>query len=176
MDYSDEKSEDDTSTDWMHPVVGTSTHSMRPVGRLRSLLRITHVITVATVLLALWFMFMLGIASLNLLFINSVEYVYKAYLQRDTDHSMSSFFMPCSPQSIKDEDRVWSVFAGLFSLLACEVIIPVYKEFQRRRPREEKTFVDSVESAIRQGQGGRYTSGADDVVELTDLRRRETGP
>jgi hypothetical protein len=137
-----------------------------------------HIPALAVVLCILGVMFLGGVGYLLLPPLNILIYVYRAYFRRTSDPSMSCFFMPCSPQSIKDEDQVWSLFAGLFSFLACEAIIPVYKEL-RRRSREEKEFAESVSGAFKRREGRsvpEHTSGVDGAVELAELRRRATGP
>jgi hypothetical protein len=145
----------------------------------RRLPRMIYVTAMTVVNMILGFMFSWSVAFWGLWVVNPGLYIYKAYLRHDADPSMSCFLMPCSPQSIKDEDQVWSVFAGLFSFVACEVIVPAYKEF-KRRSREEKEFVKSVEGALKQDRERRsvpeHTSGVDDAVELAELRRRATGP
>jgi hypothetical protein len=143
------------------------------------LLKIIYVTTVTVVLGVLSLMFLWSINFWGSPMLSTVCYVYKAYLRHEADPSMSCFLMPCSPQSIKDEDQIWSLFVGLFSFVACEVVIPIYNEFQRRSG-EEKEFVESVEGAFRQDRDRRsapeHTTGIDDAVELAELRRRATGP
>jgi len=83
------------------------------------LLKIIYVTTVTIVLGVLSLMFLWSINFWGSPMLSTVFYVYKAYLRHEADPSMSCFLMPCSPQSIKDEDQIWSLFAGLFSFVAC---------------------------------------------------------
>ena len=43
----------------------------------------------------------------------AISYVLEAYVARNINISGSCFFKPCAPQSIKDGDQLFSLFAGL---------------------------------------------------------------
>jgi hypothetical protein len=168
------------SSENMTAVDDTSLALTRPIIHcIWRLLKIIYVTILTVVLGILGLMFLWSINFWGSPMLSTVVYVYKAYLRHEADPSKSCFLMPCSPQSIKDEDQVWSLFAGLFSFVASEVIMPMYKEFQRRSG-EEKEFVESVEGAFRQDRDRRsapeHATGIHDAVEPADLRRRATGP
>ncbi|KAN0110801.1 hypothetical protein V8E51_007188 [Hyaloscypha variabilis] len=69
--------------------------------------------------------------------VGSAIYVWKGYLCRNpkTWGSESCFFMPCSPQSIKDEDQMNALLAGLFLFVGLEGV-PLVLKYLRRRYRE----------------------------------------
>jgi hypothetical protein len=70
--------------------------------------------------------------------------------------SQSCFFMPCAPQSIRDEDQSYALFAGLLLVIGVEVVWPSISELKRRY-RENRAIVSLVESTFspfRMRRGG----------------------
>ncbi|KAF8846821.1 hypothetical protein BDZ45DRAFT_699692 [Acephala macrosclerotiorum] len=78
-------------------------------------------------------------------------YVWDGYLRRNSESwiTESCYFMPCSPQSIKDEDQPYALLAGVFLFVGFEAAPPLFKYLQRRY-RENRRFVQMVEGALRQ--------------------------
>jgi hypothetical protein len=85
-----------------------------------------------------------------------VVYVFKAYLRLGSNVSESCFFMPCAPQSIKEEGQLYPLLVGLFSLFAFEILPPIFGEL-RQRYRENRLFVQDVQGRLRQFQMRRRT-------------------
>jgi hypothetical protein len=57
--------------------------------------------------------------------------------------SQSCFFMPCTTQSIKDEDQMYSLIGGALLFLCLEVLVPLYKRLKERvewERRQETAF------------------------------------
>jgi hypothetical protein len=79
------------------------------------------------------------------------SYVFKAYVTRSVKASKSCFFMPCAPQSIKEEDQLFALFAGLSLFVGWEVLPVLTKQFKKRY-RDRKEFVQDVENRMRQLQ------------------------
>lgn len=61
--------------------------------------------------------------------VGSANYVWTGYFRRNpkTWGSESCFFMPCSPQSIKDEDQIYALLASLFLFIGLEGLPPALK-------------------------------------------------
>jgi len=83
--------------------------------------------------------------------IGSAFYVWEGYFHRNpkTQVSESCFFMPCSPQSIKDDDQIYALLAGVFLFVGLEGLPPAFK-YLRRRYRETRRFVQLVERTLRE--------------------------
>ncbi|CZR60566.1 uncharacterized protein PAC_10462 [Phialocephala subalpina] len=79
------------------------------------------------------------------------KYIWDGYLRRnhETWISESCFFMPCSPQSIKDEDQIYALLADVFLFVGFEVAPPLFK-YLRKRYRENRRLVQILEGARRQ--------------------------
>ncbi|KAJ6124696.1 hypothetical protein N7471_012013 [Penicillium samsonianum] len=78
----------------------------------------------------------------------SCGYAFMAYVTRSVKASHSCFFMPCSPQSINEEDQSFALFAGLLLFVGWEVIPIIVKEF-RKRYRDRREFVQHMEERMR---------------------------
>jgi hypothetical protein len=112
-----------------------------------------------------------SIELIVIVFYYSAAYFVLAYFRVGSSPSKSCFFMPCSPQSIREEDQLWALFAGLFSFMVCEIIGPGYKSAKDVR-KKRRVFVQEVEARLRESRRAE-TSGA---TELTGVVRRTTGP
>jgi hypothetical protein len=86
-----------------------------------------------------------------------VAYICKGYLGFGSNFSESCFFMPCAPQTIKEEDQLYALLAGLLAL-GFELVVPVFKKL-RDVFRERRLFIQDVEGRMRQFEM-RRTTGA----------------
>jgi hypothetical protein len=77
--------------------------------------------------------------------------------------SESCFFMPCSPQSMKDEDQIYALLAGIFAFVGLEVI-PFFHAKLRKRWLEDRQFESQVEAGLRRLWLRRQESGG---IEMT---------
>jgi len=90
---------------------------------------------------------------------SAVVYIFKGYLHIGSNVSESCFFMPCSPQSITDEDQMYALLAGLFSFFGFEVLPSVSKEL-RKRWKDKRLFVQDLEGRMREFEMRRRTAAA----------------
>jgi hypothetical protein len=79
--------------------------------------------------------------------ISVVVYIFKGYLHLGSEVSESCFFMPCTPQSISDEDQIYALLAGLFSLVGFELLPPVLRKLQEKN-RDQRLFEEDVERRL----------------------------
>jgi hypothetical protein len=98
------------------------------------------------------------IACLVLIPGNTIVYIFEGYLGLGSNASESCFFMPCAPQTIKEEDQLYALLAGLFAL-GYELALPLYKKL-RQGYRERRLFVQDVEGRLRQFEMRRTTAAA----------------
>ena len=93
------------------------------------------------ILLLLYYMslYMFFFLWLLIPIIGSTIYVWKGYFRRNpkTWGSESCFFMPCSPQSIKNEDYIYHLLAGALLFAGLEILPPAFR-YLRRRYRENR--------------------------------------
>jgi hypothetical protein len=100
---------------------------------------------------ASWLVFILPGCWITGLGFFVTSYTFRAYATRSVKASKSCFFMPCAPQSIKEEDQVFALFAGLLLFVGWEVLPVLTKQFKKRY-RYRKEFVQDVENRMRQLQ------------------------
>jgi hypothetical protein len=76
-------------------------------------------------------------------------YIWDGYFHRKSEAwvSESCFFMPCSPQSISDDDQMYALLAGIFLFLGLEIVPKVFKRV-RRWYRDNIFLVQMVEGAL----------------------------
>jgi hypothetical protein len=79
-----------------------------------------------------------------------VVYLFKGYLHFGSNVSESCFFMQCAPQSIKEEDQLYALLAGLFAL-GYEIAPHAFKKL-RDRYRERRLFFQQVEERLEQSE------------------------
>ena len=81
----------------------------------------------------------------------SVSYIWNGYFCRNPEAriSESCFFMPCSPQSIKDEDQIYALLAGIFLFVGLEVFPSAFRRL-RQWYRDNRLFVQMVGATISQ--------------------------
>jgi hypothetical protein len=113
----------------------------------------------------LWIICVLGLAMM---------YGAGAYLSRDIVFSKSCFFMPCAPQSIREEDQKAALFAGLFLFVGWEIVPFIMRKFRERRAAFDGFVEEQLREFTIQNMGGELT--ATHVEErLKLLRRRGMG-
>ena len=100
----------------------------------------------------------------------SVSYIWKGYFRRssETRISQSCIFMPCSPQSIKDEDQIYALLAGIFLFVGLEVFPPAFRRL-RQWYRDNRLFVQMVEGALRQFEMRRRGTATSEAIDLEDV-------
>ena len=68
----------------------------------------------------------------------AIGHICDAYIFRSSKASESCFFMPCAPQTMKDEDQLFALFAAVFAFVMCEILPVVLEQLKKRfRDREE---------------------------------------
>lgn len=102
--------------------------------------------------------------------LGSVIYIGGGYFRTspETRSSESCFFMPCSPQSIKDEDQMYALLAGIFLFVGLEVFPPAFRRL-RQWYRDNRLFVQMVEGALRQFEMGRRGTATSEAIDLEDV-------
>ncbi|KAH6700672.1 hypothetical protein BKA61DRAFT_582636 [Leptodontidium sp. MPI-SDFR-AT-0119] len=77
------------------------------------------------------------------------SYIWEAYFRRNRNAwiSESCFFMPCAPQSIKEDDQIYPLIASVLLFVGLEVA-PVALKNLRRRYGENRAFLRVVEGAF----------------------------
>jgi hypothetical protein len=95
--------------------------------------------------------FLLPAGWVSFLGTGPVSYIWNGYFRRnpETRISESCFFMPCSPQSIKDEDQIYSLLAGIFLFVGLEVFPPAFRRL-RQWYRDNRLFVQMVGATLSQ--------------------------
>jgi hypothetical protein len=121
-------------------------------------------------LLCLAFPILLPVVWISYLGTGSVFYIWKGYVRRlpETRISESCFFMPCSPQSIKDEDQIYALLAGIFLFVGLEVFPPAFRRL-RQWYRDNGLFVQMVEGALRQFEMRRRGTATSEAIDLEDV-------
>jgi hypothetical protein len=102
-------------------------------------------------------------------------YAVRAYMTRGVKASESCFFMPCAPQSIKEEDQLFALIAGLLLFVGWE-ILPVVRYESKKRYRDRKAFVQDVELRMRQLQTRRLLTrinSGNETVRRTQSERED---
>jgi hypothetical protein len=102
-------------------------------------------------------------------------YAVRAYMTRGVKASESCFFMPCAPQSIKEEDQLFALIAGLLLFVGWEILPVVRYEFKKRY-RDRKAFVQDVELRMRQLQTRRLLTrinSGNETVRRTQSERED---
>jgi hypothetical protein len=83
--------------------------------------------------------------------------------------------MPCAPQSIKEEDQLFALIAGLLLFVGWEILPVVRYEFKKRY-RDRKAFVQDVELRMRQLQTRRLLTrinSGNETVRRTQSERED---
>jgi hypothetical protein len=113
---------------------------------------------------------LLPVVWVSFLGTGSVFYIWKGYFRRspETWISESCFFMPCSPQSIKDEDQIYALLAGIFLFVGLEAFPPAFKRL-RQWYRDNRLFVQMVEDALRQFEMRRRGTATSEAIDLEDV-------
>ncbi|RFU25614.1 hypothetical protein B7463_g10728, partial [Scytalidium lignicola] len=101
--------------------------------------------------------FMVPLVGMIFLPISVVIYIFKGYLHLGSNVSESCFFMPCTPQSISDEDQIYALLAGLFALVGFELLPPILRKL-RKEYRDRRLFEEDVKRRLRQAELRRSTS------------------
>jgi len=76
--------------------------------------------------------------------------------------------MPCSPQSVKDEDQIYALLAGVFLFVGLEVFPPAFKRL-RRWYTDNLLFVQMVEGALRQFEMRRRGTTPTEDIDLVTV-------
>jgi hypothetical protein len=92
-------------------------------------------------------------------------YIWTGYfrLQPDAWISESCFFMPCSPQSIKDDDQMFGLLVGVFLFVGLDALLMVFG-YLKRWYRENRHFIQVVEGGLRQFEMRRRVAAGPEAV------------
>ena len=120
-------------------------------------------------LLCLAFPMLLPAAGVWVLSTSALFYIWDVCYRRSSETmiSESCFFMPCSPQSIKDEDQIYALLAGIFLCVGLEVFPPAFRRL-RQWYRDNRLFVQMVEGALRQFEMRRRGTATSEAIDLED--------
>lgn len=109
------------------------------------------------------------IVSACAVLVGSIVYIFAAYFHLVSSPSQSCFFMPCAPQSILELDQSFSLFAGIFALLAGDLGNPIFARittfFQQFRTQLQQQTAQSAALQLE-----RYR-GVSEFPDLGDTRQ-----